>query len=665
MSVKRLALSSLLPLAAVLFSGALVARADAQVAINTDFPGGNVLVEKVEGDTISIAPDLRGGRNWFYWYFEAEAAKPGRVTFLFPASAGAQIGVNGPAVSLDGGQSWDWLGTKEVRFQDTRASTPADSFSYTFTAANPKVRFSVGIPYLPANLDAFVERIGKNPHLHREGLAKTRNGTPVDVWRIGQPGPGVTPVLVSARHHACEAMASYVLEGFLEEALSDSQAAQAFRKKYLLYAVPIVDIDGVAAGDQGKWRSPHDHNRDYGQPVMRYPEVIAITELAKAVGVEIALDFHCPTLRMDIHQGFYFAGIKRPHILDNMNELIGWMNEERPPAIVSQERDLLSPPDEEPPTGGMPFSNHFAYQPGVHFAATLECPYTQRGNDLDEELARDYGRSLLRAWVRTEFISIEPGAARKEWDSQRFHAFRKTFLDSYKSKPAEAEAMANAYLTDDTSPVLYQVESQNLLGTMRLRQRKYEEALARFDTAFSHPQATPSQKATAAAERVLVVCAAGEAMTGKLAAVLQDFENLPYPSSKQLAAVHEAAAGAFAQQGEHQKALMHAQGWFERASRYYRGSALLSVASAYDGLQQKDEALAARRQAVAILRKELDPVPVGVFGPLMGADLLEALDGIPTATDAEKQAAADIVLNHKLQLESPLRRVKAILPKAP
>ena len=46
-----------------------------------------------------------------------------------------------------------------------------------------------------------------------------------------------------------EALASYVLEGFLEEALSDSRSGKAFRATYVLYAVPIVDVDGVAEGD--------------------------------------------------------------------------------------------------------------------------------------------------------------------------------------------------------------------------------------------------------------------------------------------------------------------------------------------------------------------------------------------------------------------------------
>src|SRR5947207_1719565 len=66
------------------------------VTISTKFPGGNVLVEKNEGGTVRVAPDLRGDNPWFYWYFEAAATQPGRVNFTFPEKlAGVKNGAIG------------------------------------------------------------------------------------------------------------------------------------------------------------------------------------------------------------------------------------------------------------------------------------------------------------------------------------------------------------------------------------------------------------------------------------------------------------------------------------------------------------------------------------------------------------------------------------------
>ncbi|MCE9534719.1 MAG: hypothetical protein K8T89_26890, partial [Planctomycetes bacterium] len=242
-----------------------LAAAEIKVSIRADFPGGNVVVVKNEGNTIELAPDLRGGRPWFYWYFEAEASQPGKVTFAFANPP--MVGVRGPAISLDDGKSWQWHGAEHVAYAPPPGKDGVkqrESFTYEFTAKNLKVRFAVVIPYGQSELDEFLKKHGKNPHLTQKVLTKSTKGKAVELFQIGKPGPNVKTLLLTARHHACETMASYVLEGFIEEALSDSPAGVAFRKRFALFVVPFVDKDGVLAGDQGKNRNPHDHNRDYG-----------------------------------------------------------------------------------------------------------------------------------------------------------------------------------------------------------------------------------------------------------------------------------------------------------------------------------------------------------------------------------------------------------------
>ena len=63
--------------------GISLARDEAAI-IRSDFPGGNILVTKNSAATVELEPDLRGDRPWFYWYFEAEAVRPGPVRFVFP-----------------------------------------------------------------------------------------------------------------------------------------------------------------------------------------------------------------------------------------------------------------------------------------------------------------------------------------------------------------------------------------------------------------------------------------------------------------------------------------------------------------------------------------------------------------------------------------------------
>src|SRR5690606_40392647 len=97
-------------------------------------------------------------------------------------------------VSLDGGQTWDWLET-----------TNKSSFTYSFPADVHAVRFSFGMPYTQENLETFLRRIGTNEALRVETLCDSRKGRPVEKLRLGKlEGEPRLRGLVTARAHACE-----------------------------------------------------------------------------------------------------------------------------------------------------------------------------------------------------------------------------------------------------------------------------------------------------------------------------------------------------------------------------------------------------------------------------------------------------------------------------
>lgn len=219
------------------------------VSIHTAFPGGNALVINNVDDTVALEPDLRGGERWFYWCIEATASQAGTVTFDFssvgPSSSTFPVGLQGPAMSDDGGNTWSWMGTETV---DVTALT----FTHTFTEDHLTMRFASTIPYLQHDLDLFLSAHAGNAHLSVDVLTQSRGGRDVKLLQIGEPGPEKRAILFTARHHACETMASYVLEGFVAAAIGGSMEAVTFRNNHVLYVVPFVDRDGVEAGDQGE-----------------------------------------------------------------------------------------------------------------------------------------------------------------------------------------------------------------------------------------------------------------------------------------------------------------------------------------------------------------------------------------------------------------------------
>lgn len=366
------------------------------VAIRSDFPGGNVDVTRNEGSSVQVAPDLRGDKPWFYWCFEAKSSKPGRVTFTFPEKVigfkDGAIGNQGPAVSTDFGETWLWMGMEQV---------DGSSFVYDFRDEGERVRFAVSIPYVQKEFDSFLERNDGNTHLKSTVLTKSLKGRDVELLQIGKPGPGVKPVLVTGRHHASETIASYVLEGFIQAAMSGSPAGKEFRSRYVLFAVPFVDKDGVEQGDQGKNRKPHDHNRDYGDNSI-YPEVRAIRKLDQKHDFRFALDFHCPTLVMPDHQVMYFVGGKTNprYNFDNVTEFAGWIRKGLPKSAPTGPLVWLRDKTAPAPMN----STYFGFKANSIMAATIEIPFAPPGKATDAESCRNYGKVMLEAWSNTHFL---------------------------------------------------------------------------------------------------------------------------------------------------------------------------------------------------------------------------------------------------------------------
>ena len=368
----------------------------AEIAIDSSFPGGNIIVVKQEGDTVFLKPDYRDTKGqWFYWYFRTTSGTAGKkITFRF--TEGTPIGVRGPAVSTDEGISWEWT---EQQAADHK------SFTYTFPAEAGETRFSFGIPYTQANLDRFLSVHKENPSLTKEILCKSKKGR--DVERLHLIKPGSTPrmrILITSRSHACEMMMSYTAEGIIESFLADDERGRWFRENTEVLVIPFLDKDGVEDGDQGKNRLPRDHNRDYDGASI-YRETAALREFVPGWSggkLALALDLHCPHIRGGTNEKIYLVGSENP----------AW----------AKEQDRFSRLLEKSITGPLPYkaSNDVAFGtewntaksytaglsgsrwagglPGVKLATTFELPYANsQGAEVNPSSARAFGRDLATA----------------------------------------------------------------------------------------------------------------------------------------------------------------------------------------------------------------------------------------------------------------------------
>ncbi len=324
--------------------------------IITDFEGANCQVLSVDADTVYVDVELRDTiGDWFYWCFRVDGAAGRTLTFRFPSPV--RVGYFGAAVSHDY-EMWQW--------QYADRGHEGDSFTYTFAPDENSVYFAHDMLYRPARFFRFAAARG----LAVKTLCISERGREVPYIDFGA---GDEVILLTARHHACEATGNYVLEGVLDTLLSSS-----FADRYRIICVPFVDYDGVVDGDQGKNRAGHDHNRDYGpEEPARYASVAALRGFADKLRLRFAFDFHSPW-HLGGHNDTVFIPIKhRGEILEHILHFSAlW---ERETAHTSEllpydaADNML--PDVEWNTYGAPCFGTYMGCAGAELAFTVETPY--------------------------------------------------------------------------------------------------------------------------------------------------------------------------------------------------------------------------------------------------------------------------------------------------
>ena len=386
--------------------GALAAEPGKSIRIDADYPSGNIVAQRIDEDTAFVAPDQRDtqkGQWWFYWSFRVRAAAGQSVNVVFTGKN--PIGVRGPAMSEDGGVTWKWLGADAVK------STKIDGkAAWSFAAVMPKeaaeVRYAFCPPYNQSHLQAFLDKHKDSPALRAEELCRSRKGRAVEMVRAGQlnaeKAQGI--VLLTSRHHCCETMATYAMEGFLGAVLADDELGRTWRERWQVIAIPFVDKDGVEDGDQGKYRDPHDHNRDYNEKPL-YTETAALMKLGAGLKGRVAamMDLHCPHIRGEWNDRVYIVGAEPAAVWEGQVAFARTLERVQTGPLVFRAKDCLAFGSSWN-TAGNTAAGRSAGQwgcaafPEARLVTTMEIAYADAlGKEVNAESARALGRDLAKA----------------------------------------------------------------------------------------------------------------------------------------------------------------------------------------------------------------------------------------------------------------------------
>ena len=351
------------------------------------FPGGNIRVQKAEGNSVILKNDLRDTEgDWFYWAFAVEDAPEGEILFRFDEKD--RVGRFGAAVSTDG-HNWFWSET----------AGPDESFSYTFTGKEGRVYFAHNMLYRPDRFSDFCKQAG----LEEQLLCVSEKGRTVPYVTFGE---GEKIILLTARHHACESTGNYVLEGVLKNLLA--RPIPGFK----VVCVPFIDYDGVVDGDQGKNRRPYDHNRDYDPDTEAlYASVRAVRKIIDRGNVVYGFDFHSPWHIGGLND-FVYIPQKSIRRRKQMNRFARIFESKTSPDAMGYRAANDLPVEEDWNTYGTPcFGTYLSEHRGAELGFTLETTYFGLGKDrFEPEKALKTGDDFAEAL--REYIDTIPETAK-------------------------------------------------------------------------------------------------------------------------------------------------------------------------------------------------------------------------------------------------------------
>ncbi len=365
----------------------------AAVVVDKNLPAGNIKLDRIEGDTVYVQNELRDTKGWwFYWAFRVTGAEGRTLKFVF--TNGDPVGTRGACVSLDKGETWNYA-SKDCTTK---------SFAYTFPADAKEVWFAMGMNYTARDWAAFLKKHEADSEFFRTGvLCKSLKGRDIETAKFGQlNGKPQYRIILTARHHANEMMASYVIEGILDAVLAKDALGEWYRRNVEIIVVPFIDKDGVEDGDQGKNRMPkgmdvpRDNNRDYNLP-HAYPQSGALIALTKenSKPLDIVLDVHCPWIR-----GHYNEFLYQPYKRTNQERAsrFGKILEAVQCGTMAYKQSDDLPFGKMWNTGGnykqgLSYINRVLQDfPEIPLATTYEVPFaTANGKTVTRETCRDLG----------------------------------------------------------------------------------------------------------------------------------------------------------------------------------------------------------------------------------------------------------------------------------
>eukprot|EP01029_Cantina_marsupialis_P012869 TRINITY_DN2849_c0_g2_i1.p1 TRINITY_DN2849_c0_g2~~TRINITY_DN2849_c0_g2_i1.p1 ORF type:complete len:1161 (+),score=314.56 TRINITY_DN2849_c0_g2_i1:1982-5464(+) len=181
------------------------------------------------------------------------------------------------------------------------------SFVYEFQYDSDIVYFAYCFPYSFSKLLKYLTKLELNPRLknivRRREICRSLAGNRVDLLTITSPStnPGEVGkkkgLVLSARVHPGESVASHMMHGVMEFLVADTPEARVLRENLVIKLVPMLNPDGVVNGNYRCSLAGCDLNRRWHNPSWKLHPVISsvkhmIKRFSQSTEMLLFCDFH-------------------------------------------------------------------------------------------------------------------------------------------------------------------------------------------------------------------------------------------------------------------------------------------------------------------------------------------------------------------------------------
>lgn len=265
-----------------------------KMKIRKDIPFGNLcaysLREEADHSVIEFAADPHGGPESMWFCFRLEGSngdenKKIRLVFKFFQNVLGGTQENGQLSIVAKKKNGNWERLGAGRHEISEDGQLSLVWYLNFTSSH--MDFALCYPYGPENLAALAG------NWKRDAVGVSQGGR--EIVRLsnsyGEVGSIRKGIYLIARQHSGETPGSWALHGFLD------YFAKSGNNDFLVWAVPLSNIDGVVNGDYGKDNFPYDLNRAWGRPAMRHETSVIMQDMkrwADRCKPLVSLDLHAP-----------------------------------------------------------------------------------------------------------------------------------------------------------------------------------------------------------------------------------------------------------------------------------------------------------------------------------------------------------------------------------